>query len=149
MTKVRKYDQAVVWAALLEDIANGASLSGALRRLDPSPSYWWAKEYLRKDAELKVLYRQAVEDRADRLAEELIDLADTPIPKGLDGPAMSAWVQRLRVQVDVRKWVASKLAPRTYGDKLDVSVTNETISVRAALEAANARVLELADPSRA
>ena len=99
--------------------------------------------------EPKVLYRQAVEDRADRLAEELIDLADTPIPKGLDGPTMSAWVQRLRVQVDVRKWVASKLAPRTYGDKLDVSVTNETISVRAALEAANARVLELTDSSRA
>ena len=55
----------------------------------------------------------------------------------------------MRVQVDVRKWVASKLAPRTYGDKLDVSVTNETISVRAALEAANARVLELPDFSRA
>ena len=149
MTKARKHDPAAVWAALLEDIANGASLSGALRRLDPSPSYWWAKECLRRDVELKVLYRQAVEDRADRLAEELIDLADTPIPKGLDGPTMSAWVQRLRVQVDVRKWVASKLAPRTYGDKLDVSVTNETISVRAALEAANARVLELNDPSRA
>ncbi len=149
MTKARKHDPAAVWAALLEDIANGASLSGALRRLDPSPSYWWAKECLRRDVELKVLYRQAVEDRADRLAEELIDLADTPIPKGLDGPTMSAWVQRLRVQVDVRKWVASKLAPRTYGDKLDVSVTNETISVRAALEAANARVLELTDPSRA
>jgi len=149
MTKARKHDPAAVWAALLEDIANGASLSGALRRLDPSPSYWWAKECLRRDVELKVLYRQAVEDRADRLAEELIDLADTPIPKGLDGPTMSAWVQRLRVQVDVRKWVASKLAPRTYGDKLNVSVTNETISVRAALEAANARVLELTDSSRA
>ena len=149
MTKARKHDPAAVWAALLEDIANGASLSGALRRLEPSPSYWWAKECLRRDVELKVLYRQAVEDRADRLAEELIDLADTPIPNGLDGPTMSAWVQRLRVQVDVRKWVASKLAPRTYGDKLDVSVTNETISVRAALEAANARVLELPDRSRA
>ena len=149
MTKARKHDPAAVWAALLEDIANGASLSGALRRLNPSPSYWWAKECLRRDPELKVLYRQAVEDRADRLAEELIDLADTPIPKGLDGPAISAWVQRLRVQVDVRKWVASKLAPRTYGDKLDVSMSTETISITAALEAANARVLTLTDSSRA
>jgi hypothetical protein len=149
MTQLCKHDPAAVWSALLEDIANGASLSGALRRLDPRPSYWWAKECLRRDAELKVLYRQAVEDRADRLAEELIDLADTPIPKDLDGPAMSAWVQRLRVQVDVRKWVASKLAPRTYGDKLDVSVTNETISITAALEAANARVLTSTVSSRA
>jgi hypothetical protein len=149
MTKARKHDPAVVWAALLEDIANGASLSGALRRLDPSPSYWWAKECLRRDSELKVLYRQAVEDGADRLAEEMIYRADTPIPKALDGPALSAWVQRLKVQLDVRKWVASKLAPRSYGDKLDFSVTNETISVRAALEAANARVLELTDSSRA
>ena len=143
MTLIRKHDQAIVWPAILEDIANGASLSGALRRLDPAPSYWWAKDCLRRDESLKALYRQAVEDRADRLAEELIELADTAIPEGLDGPTMSAWVQRLRVQVDVRKWCASKLAPRTYGEKLDVSVSETRISITAALEMANKRVLNM------
>jgi hypothetical protein len=86
-----------------------------------------------------------VEDRADRLAEELVELADQPIPTGLDGPGMSAWVQKLRVQVDVRKWAASKLKPKAYGERLDVTVAPTQISITAALEEANRRVLDCID----
>jgi hypothetical protein len=84
----------------------------------------------------------AVEDRADRLAEELMELADSPMPVGLDGPSKSAWVQQLRLRVDVRKWAASKLKPKTYGERLDLSVSNEPISIISALEAAQRRVLD-------
>ena len=87
-------------------------------------------------------YNLAVEDRADRLAEELIELADEPMPEGLDGPGISAWVQKLRVRVDVRKWAASKLRPRAYGDRLEVAVQTPGISILQALEAANRRVSE-------
>ena len=87
-------------------------------------------------------YDQAIEDRADRLAEELIELADEPMPKGLDGPGMSAWVQKLRVRVDVRKWAASKLRPRAYGDRLEVAVQTPGISIMQALAEANRRVIE-------
>ena len=41
---------------------------------------------------MKAAYQQAVEDRADRLAEELMELADTPIPEGLDCPGRSVWM---------------------------------------------------------
>jgi hypothetical protein len=149
MTHLCKYDPEAIWPALLEEIANGSSLSGALRRLDPAPSYWWAKDSLRRNADLKARYQDAITDRADRLAEELIELADTPMPAGLDGPAASAFVQQLRVRVDVRKWAASKLAPRIYGEKIDVSVAETRISITAALAMAEARVLRLDDPSRA
>ena len=140
-----KYDPQALWPIILGDIANGASLSAAIQRLDPTPSYWWAKDWLRRDPELKARYIEAVEDRADRLAEELIDLADQPIPTGLDGPGMSAWVQKLRVQVDVRKWAASKLKPKAYGERLDVTVAPTQISITAALEEANRRVLDCID----
>jgi len=149
---IAKYDPQVLWPKILDSIANGASLSAALQRLDPAPSYWWAKDWLRRDTALKARYIEAVEDRADRLAEELIELADTPIPEGLDGPRMSAWVQRLRVQVDVRKWAASKLKPKAYGDRLDVTVAPPQISILAALEEARRRVIDYVDveePSRA
>ena len=149
MTHLCKYDPEMIWPKLLEDIANGASLSSALRRLDPAPSYWWAKDCLRRNPDLKARYQEAVTDRADRLAEELIELADTPMPAGLDGPAASAFVQQLRVRVDVRKWAASKLAPRIYGEKIDVSVAETRISITAALAMAEARVLAYEDPSRA
>jgi len=136
------YDPKIVWPPVLESIANGAALSTALKCASPAPSYAWAKLQLRINPELKISYEQAVEDRADRLAEELMELADTPIPEGLDGPSKSAWVQQMRLRVDVRKWAASKLKPKTYGERLGVSVLHEPISILAALKAAQQRVID-------
>jgi hypothetical protein len=45
------------------------------------------------------------------------------------------------MQVDARKWVASKLKPKTYGDRIDVAVTDNRISVMDALKEAKQRVL--------
>ena len=104
------------------------------------PSYSWAKLQLRTDPELRKQYDQALEDSGDRLAEELIVLAFTKLPDGLDGRSQSAWVQHLRVKIDVLKWTASKLRPRIYGDRLDLSVANTQISITQALELAEARV---------
>jgi hypothetical protein len=42
--------------------------------------------------------------------------------------------------VDTRKWFLSKLAPKVYGDRLDVSVTETKISITAALQAAQGRM---------
>jgi hypothetical protein len=63
------------------------------------------------------------------------------MPEGLEGRERSAWVQHLRVQIDSRKWVAAKLHPRTYGERLDVSMTDTRISITAALLEAEKRVL--------
>ena len=134
MTQI--YEPKTVWPIVLESIANGDSLTTALTRVSPSPSYAWAKLQLRGDSSLKTAYQMAVEDRADRLAEELMELADSPMPVGLDGPSKSAWVQQLRLRVDVRKWAASKLKPKTYGERLDLSVLHKPISIIGALEAA-------------
>lgn len=128
-----------VWPAILNAIANGQSLSSILRR-EGMPSYSWAKLQPRTDPDLRKQYDQALEDRGDRLAEELIELAFTKLPDDLDGRAQSAWVQHLRVKIDVLKWTASKLRPRVYGERLDVSVTNTQISITQALELAEARV---------
>ena len=135
-----RYDS--VWPIILDAIADGASLKSALRLLSPTPSYSWAKKQLRNDSELRAAYREAQQDRADRLAEQLIELADMPMPEGLGGPSKSAWVQKLRVQIDVRKWSAAKLHPRTYGERLDVSVTETQISITAASAEAVSRVIE-------
>lgn len=136
------YDPQKIFPPILEAIANGAALSTALKSASPPPSYAWAKMQIKNNPELKLAYHQAVEDRADRLAEELMEIADTPMPQGLDGPGRSAWVQQMRLRVDVRKWAASKLKPKTYGERLDLSVSNDQISITAALAAAQLRVLE-------
>jgi len=108
------------------------------------PSYALAKLHLRTDPRLKEAYEQAVQDRAAFLAEELIEMADTPIPEGMDPVSRSAWVQHLRVRLDTRKWIASRVYRKVYGDRVDMTVSHDTISITAALEAADNRVAQLA-----
>lgn len=139
---IQKYDPATIWPDILERIANGESLASALRK-PGMPSYALAKIHLRSDPSLREAYEQAVQDRGAFLAEELIDLADEPIPAGLDPASRSAWVQNKRVRLDTRKWIASRVYRQVYGDRVDVSVTDGRVSVLAALEAANNRVLTI------
>jgi hypothetical protein len=50
-----------------------------------------------------------------------------------------------RVVLDSMRWRASKLAPKVYGDRLDVSVTDTRISITGALQAAQARLVDVLD----
>lgn len=74
---------------------------------------------------------------------DLLDLAAQPIPDDLEPAARSAWVQNKRVQIDAIKWVASRQFRQAWGDRVDVSVTDGRVSLLAALEAANNRVLTI------
>jgi hypothetical protein len=139
---IAKYNAGTIWPVILEAIANGQSLSSILR-CEGAPSYAWAKLQLRDNSELRRQYDQAVEDRGDRLAEELIEIADQQMPEGLDGPAASAWVQQLRLKIDVRKWAASKLRPRVYGERIDVSMGYQGISIAKILREGEDRVINL------
>ncbi len=114
---INPYD---VWPKILGYIASGDGLSTALQRLGPAPSYSWAKAQLRKDLDLQAAYRAAIEDRADALADDLIALADSAPPAHLEGAALYAWVQHLKLRVHARQWVAAKLRPRSHVENLDV-----------------------------
>lgn len=138
MSNVIKYDPARIWPSILERIANGESLASALRK-PGMPSYALAKRHLRSDSELREAYESAVRDRADHMAESLLDLAAEPIPDDLEPAARSAWVQNKRVQIDTIKWVASRTFRQAWGDRVDLSVNHTQISISAALEAANQR----------
>lgn len=137
-----RFDREAVWSRLLPLIAAGASLPAALRQLpEPRPSLWWLKMAVRGDPALAERYQAAQELRADALADELAALADEPLPAGLKGADAAAWVQRQRLRVDAKKWLACKLFPRQWGDRVEVGVdVAARISITAALEAANRRV---------
>lgn len=132
-------DDDPVWQLIIDGMSSGRSLSTVLRT-EGMPVWSTVQGRLVSDDAYRAKYDKAVQDRADRLADEIMDLADEPMPEWLEGPGASAWVQQKRLQVDARKWVASKLKPRTYGDRLDVSVTDNRISVLGALEQAQQRV---------
>jgi hypothetical protein len=50
-----------------------------------------------------------------------------------------------RVVLDSMRWRASKLAPKVYGDRLDVSVSDARISITGALAAAQSRLVDVID----
>lgn len=79
-------------------------------------------------------YTRAKEEQADFLAEEIIEIADDS-SQDLDriddfGNRIEnkEFVNRSRLRVDARKWVASKLKPKKYGDKLDVTSAEKPIT---------------------
>lgn len=76
--------------------------------------------------DLQVMAGYAREARADRLADEILSIADdgsNDTYTDEDGNQKVDYdvIARSRLRVDARKWYASKLAPKKYGDKL----TNE------------------------
>ena len=50
-----------------------------------------------------------------------------------------------RVVLDSMRWRASKLAPKVYGDRLDVQVSDSRISITGALAAAQLRLVDVID----
>jgi hypothetical protein len=73
------------------------------------------------DATLAENYARAREMLIEKMAGELLEIADQPVGSLDSGATDSGAVQKQRLQVDTRKWLLSKLAPKKYGDKLEVS----------------------------
>jgi len=88
-------------------------------------------EAVSRNPKLRSIYDVAMICRADLLAHEIVEISDSK-----DDP------QRARNRIDSRKWLASKLMPRRYGDRLELSVQGE-ISINEALAAAHSRVQAL------
>lgn len=68
-------------------------------------------------------YARAREDQADTLADEIVAISDeAQVTAKMEGEDVvlamdSTAVARNRLRVDARKWVASKLKPKKYGDR--------------------------------
>ena len=95
--------------------------------------------WLAADAVFRDQYMRAREAQADFLAEDIVSISDeecTMIKAGKHGSKDdgdgetevvfdATAVARNRLRVDARKWYASKLAPKKYGDKVTVAGDKE------------------------
>jgi hypothetical protein len=66
-------------------------------------------------------YARAREIQAERMAEELLEIADDGLNdfKEIDGRQVvdQENINRSRLRVDTRKWILSKVLPKVYGDR--------------------------------
>ena len=78
----------------------------------------WIKEPLISDR-----YARAKEQRAEYIFEDILNIADDSTKDTLHTDRGEVenkeWVNRSRLRIDSRKWMLSKMMPKTYGDKLD------------------------------
>ena len=83
---------------------------------------WLADE---RNVDFRDRYAHAREMQADALFDEALEIADDASGDWVtdkDGKKTldHEHVQRSRLRVDTRKWAAGKLAPKRYGDKLNL-----------------------------
>jgi len=87
-------------------------------------------QWLRKNSAFRDLYTQARETLVEHWGDEMLEISDDGttdfITKmGRNGTEYEAvdqeHIQRSRLRVDTRKWLMSKLAPRKYGDHVEVA----------------------------
>lgn len=100
------------------------------KHIDDVPSYKTIMEWLTKDDSFSDRYARAKQQQLALFAEEIIEIADDDsLDHGFteDGKSFVNHenINRSRLKVDTRKWLLSKLMPKKYGDKLDVSVPTE------------------------
>jgi DNA helicase IV len=114
-------------AAICDRLEHGETLRSIV--LDPlMPSRTTVFKWLQTNEAFAEQYARARDAQADHFAEEIVDIADAEpslIFKNVDGVDVasvdSTAVNLLRLRIDARKWYASKVAPKKYGDKIETT----------------------------
>lgn len=110
------------------EICTRISCGESLRQIckDPhmpsqSAIYYW----LFQNKQFAEKYAQARDEQADTLADEIHAISDEEPREVVDDKGIarvdSGWVTWQKNRVDARKWVASKLKPKKYGDRTTVA----------------------------
>lgn len=107
-----------------------ATSSKSLKKIcepDEMPNVSTVLKWLNTNESFLHQYTRAKEEQADLLVDEMIEIADDG-SQDLDGfndygkpMENKEFVNRSKLKVETRKWIASKLKPKRYGEKLDVT----------------------------
>lgn len=123
-----------IFEEILEYIEAGKSLRSILLSSDMPSSRTFFK-WLDEDKDKVKRYARATEIRAENIFEDMLEIADDgtndymTITKGdLEYNVEDKEVtNRSRLRIDVRKWMLSKMQPKKYGDKLDVTSDGDAL----------------------
>ncbi len=129
---------------ICERIADGESLRSICSD-ETMPGLATVRQWLADPAKksFRLRYADAREALADTIFEEIREIADDAERDLRDDPKRGPVVngehlQRAKLRIDARKWMAAKLAPKKYGDKIaaraEKVVEHEPLSPDAARE---------------
>ena len=112
---------------ICERLADGESLK-AMCEDEDMPSKSTVFKWLAENTVFSDMYARAREVQADALFDDVLSIADDARNDWMErrGEEDSGWVvngeniRRSQLRIDARKWMASKLRPKKYGEKIDV-----------------------------
>ena len=127
MTGVTTYTDEMA-LVICERIANGESLK-AICEDENMPARSTVFKWLAENKTFSDMYVRAREEQADAIFDEILEIADDGRNDWMErrGEEDAGWVtngeniQRAKLRIDARKWMAGKLRPRKYGEKLELS----------------------------
>ncbi len=114
-------------------VVSGGHLPGYCK--ERGIAYTTIRDWISANQDRSAMYARAREDRSDLLADEIVSISDeAQVEAQYDGENVTlrldaAAIQRNRLRVEARKWVAAKLKPRTYGDKVEVGAEKLTDAI--------------------
>lgn len=116
-----------VFDTICERIADGESLRAICADAD-MPSQVSVFKWIGNNDDLAKQYARARESQADALFDEILLIADTPLvgekrkvkEDGSIEVMEGDMIEHRRLQVDARKWMAGKLRPKVYGDRVAI-----------------------------
>jgi hypothetical protein len=126
---------------ICEEIAAGRSLREIVKE-DWAPHRRDVHKELIADAAFADQYARAREAQADVLFDEIQEIADDARNDWMErnGQDAAGWqlngehVQRSRLRIDARRWMAGKLRPKKYGERLDIDAKVEHVGLADALK---------------
>lgn len=105
---------------ICEAVANSQSgLRKTLESVPELPTFASVQGWLKKHAYFVQAIAHARHTQIKAMAEDIIDISNDETLDPNDK----------RIRIDTRKWLLSKLLPKTYGDKLDVTSGGEALAV--------------------
>ena len=110
---------------ICEGIADGKSLR-SICQAEEMPAKSSVFKWLSQHKEFADQYARAREAQADALFDEILEIADDGRNDSYtdeDGNERTNQdvIARSRLRVDARKWMAGKLRPKKYGEKLELA----------------------------
>ncbi len=104
-------DEALATYIFEQIIDEAKSLRTICKEIEAKPST--ISLWLRKD--FRDQYQDAQEERAERLADDLMEETNIKLTGDRGDNAL---IQKARLRVETAKWISSKLKPRKFGDRL-------------------------------
>ena len=128
-------------AEIQEKVITEIQTGRSLRQVcgdDGMPNFRTVQRWIVSDGSFAVKYARARTAQADTLFDRMEAVEEAVSAGTMDSHAA-------RVVLDSMRWRASKLAPKVYGDRLDVQVSDTRISISGALAAAQSRLVDVVD----